>query len=153
MTTSSIKRVNIVHAVWRGPGQFDSGRAGAPAALIDSAAKAAQSPPDLLLSALATCSGLDVVDILAKRKTPVESLEVDVVGERREEHPRRFVAIDTTFDVRGPGIERVHAERAVALSFEKYCTVAASLASDIVVHATVLLNGELGERVRQTLGH
>ena len=47
----------------------------------------------------------------------------------------------------------MHAERAVALSFEKYCTVAASLASDIEVHATVVLNGERGERLRQTLGH
>jgi putative redox protein len=153
MTSPTTKRVNTIRAVWRGPGQFDAGRAGAPTALFDSKSKAAQSPPDMLLSALAACSGLDVVDILAKRKTPVQSLDIDVSGERQEAHPRRFIAIEATFHVNGPGIERVHVERAVSLSFENYCTVAASLAPDIVVHTVVVLNGEAGPRVRQSLAH
>ena len=63
--------------------------------------------------------------------------------------PRRFVHIALTFVVDGAGIERVHAERAVRLAFEKYCSVSASLAPDIEIDATVVLNGERGASVRQ----
>jgi len=152
MTTPAPKPVNTIHATWRGKSEFDAGRATAPPTHVDGKAQAGQSPPDLLLNALATCSGLDVLDYLVKRRTPADTFAVDVVGERRATHPRRFMTIECTFQMTGAGIERAQAERAVALSFEKYCTVAASLAPDIVVHATVVLNGEHGERLRQTLG-
>ncbi len=92
-----------------------------------------------------------MVDILAKRRTPVEKLVVDVEARRREQPPRRFEHIVLTFHVDGAGIERVHAERAVLLAFEKYCSVAASLAPDIVVEAMVVLNGERGALVRQPM--
>ena len=45
----------------------------------------------------------------------------------------------------------VHAERAVQLAFDKYCSVAASLAPDIVVTTMVELNGEKGEPARQRI--
>ena len=148
MTTPN-KPVNMIRAVWRGDRRFESGRVGQAAAAVDGDAVVAQSPPDLLLSALATCTAIDVVDILAKRHTPVAALEVEVVGQRRAEHPRRFVAIDLTFHVTGEAVERVHAERAVALSLERYCTVAASLAPDIEMQTVVVLNGERGTAVRR----
>jgi putative redox protein len=151
MTTPNTP-VNMIRAVWRGDRRFESGRVGHPSALIDGDATEAQSPPDALLSALASCSAIDVVDILAKRHTPVTALEVEVVGQRRAEHPRRFVAIDLTFHITGETVERAHAERSVVLSMERYCTVAASLASDIVVQSVVVLNGDRGEIVRQKIG-
>ena len=46
------------------------------------------------------------------------------------------------FVIDGAGIQAEHAERAIQLSFEKYCTVAASLAPDIVAETTLVLNGE-----------
>ncbi|HEY5218840.1 MAG TPA: OsmC family protein, partial [Gemmatimonadaceae bacterium] len=143
--TTPTKPVNMIRAVWQGERRYDTGRVGQPAARIDGDTVTGQSPPDALLSALATCSAMDVVDILAKRHTPVSAMEVEVVGERRAEHPRRFVAIDLTYHITGSEVERSHAERAVALSLERYCTVAASLASDIVMHTVVTLNGERGE--------
>jgi len=145
----TVKPRNRVTATWTGAHVFDSGRAGSPSAIMDGAGKAAQSPPDALLAAVASCSGIDVVDILGKRRTPVERLVVDVEGRRREESPRRFEHITLTFHVDGAGIERVHAERAVQLAFEKYCSVAATLASDIVLETIVVLNGEHGPTVRQ----
>lgn len=150
--TTPTSPVNMIRAVWRGDRRFETGRVGHPQSLIDGDATAAQSPPDALLSALASCSAIDVVDILAKRHTPVTSLEVEVVGQRRAEHPRRFMAIDLTFHITGESVERTHAERAVVLSMERYCTVAASLAPDIVVQTVVALNGERGETVRQKIG-
>jgi putative redox protein len=95
---------------------------------------------------------VDLVDILAKRRTPVERLSIEVEGERRETPPRRFLRLRLTFRVDGAGIDAAHAERAVALAFGKYCTVAASLAPDTVVETVVVVNGAEGAPVTQVLG-
>ena len=152
MTAPPPTPVNMIRAVWRGDRRFDAGRVGQPTATIDGQAELGQSPADALLSALATCSAIDVVEILAKRRTPVSALEVEVVGQRRTEHPRRFVEIDLTFHITGDAVDRTQAERAVALSLERYCTVASSLAPDMVVQTVVALNGEPGTSVRAKVG-
>lgn len=151
MSDATPRPPSRVRATWAGDHLFDTGRPGGKIAPIDGAGQTAQSPPDALLSALATCSGVDVVDILAKRRTPVEKLTVDVEATRRANPPRRFVHIRLTFAVDGAGIARTHAERAVRLAFETYCSVAASLAPDIVVEAMVKLNGDDGEFLRQPI--
>ena len=140
-----------VRVTWTGKHRFDTGRPDGPVARLDGSSETGQSPPDALLSALAACAGVDVVDILAKRRTPVERLVVDVEGRRRDETPRRFEHITLTFRVNGDGVERGHVERAVTLAFEKYCSVAASLAPDIVVETAVMLNGEEGATIRQQM--
>ncbi len=150
--TTPTKPVSMIRATWQGEHRFDTGRAGHPVARLDGSAASGQSPTDALLSALAACSGIDVVDILAKRRTPLTALEIEVVGERRPTPPRRFVAIDLTYHVTGAEVERVHAERAVALAMERYCSVASSLAPDITIRTTVVLNGERGEPVHATIG-
>ena len=91
--------------------------------VVDGHSKEGQSPPELLLSALATCTAVDVVLILAKRRTPVASLEVDVIAERKDESPRRLVRAHLGYRITGAGIERVHAERAIERAVTKYCTV------------------------------
>jgi putative redox protein len=138
-----------VRATWKGERRFDTGKPDGPQALIDGDGKAAQSPPEALLSALITCAGVDLVDYLAKRRTPVETLVMDVTGHRRHDPPRRYEHITITFRVTGEGIDRVQAERAVRLAYEKYCSVAATLAPDVVMETSVELNGEAGEMVRQ----
>ena len=143
--------VPMVRAVWAGAHRFDAGRVGGPTAHFDGSGESGQTPPDALLSALAACSGVDVVDILAKRRTPVESMSIDVTFQRRAELPRRFERIALLYAVNGAGIERVHAERAVQLAFDKYCSVAASLGADIIVETSVTLNGVAGDAARQAM--
>jgi putative redox protein len=126
-----------VRVKWAGGQQFDTGRVDGPVARIDGNGKSGQSPPDAVLSALASCVSIDVVDILAKRRTPVKSLQVDVVGERVDTTPRRFHHITLNFTITGEGIERVHTERAVELAVTKYCSVGSSLAPDILVDWTI----------------
>jgi putative redox protein len=106
-------------------------------ARIDGDGEAGQSPPEALLSALATCVSYDVVDILAKQRTPVESLEIDVVGERVETVPRRYKNITLNFRIAGKGIEKDKALRAIELAATKYCSVRDSLRTDLVVDWTV----------------
>lgn len=126
---------------WRGEKLFDAGPDGRQHR-IDASAKEAPGPVETLLSAIATCSSVDVLDILAKRKTPVERLSVHVAGERRGDYPRRLMKLDIEFRIDGANIDREQAERAIQLSFEKYCSVACSLAGDIVVRGALTLNGE-----------
>ncbi len=126
-----------VRVTWAGDHQFDTGRENGPVARFDGDGKTGQSPPEALLSALASCVSVDVVDILAKRRTPVESLQVDVVGQRVDTTPRRFRHITLNFRITGKGIERVHVERAVELAVTKYCSVRESLARNIQVDWTI----------------
>lgn len=130
-----------ISAKWVGGQRFDTGRAGAPVARLDGKAETGQSPPEALLSALASCAAIDVVEILAKRRTPVESLEVDVVGDRFDGTPRRFTHITLAFRISGAGIEKDQAERAIELSVNKYCSVRDSLRQDIGIEWTLDLSG------------
>jgi putative redox protein len=143
--------MNVIRATWAGEHTFDTGRPDGPKTRLDGSAKTGQSPPDALLSALAACSGIDVVDIMAKRRTPVERLTVDVEGDRRETPPRRFTRLKLVYNVDGAGIEAGHAERAVSLAFEKYCSVAATLAPDIAVETQVVVNGVPGKVLPQSI--
>ena len=108
---------------WLGEHRFDAGPAGRSRGIIDGDSKDGASPPETLLAALATCTAVDVIDILAKRRTPVASLEIDVTAERADAVPRRFVKVHLAYAITGAGIERVHAERAIELGVTKYCTV------------------------------
>jgi putative redox protein len=123
---------------------FDSGPDGR-SHVIDADSKIAPGPVETLLGAIVTCSGVDVVDILAKRRTPVERFEIQIAAHRRAEHPRRIMRMELDFHVDGAGIEAEQAERAIELAFEKYCTVAGSLGSDIVTHSRLILNGQAME--------
>jgi putative redox protein len=133
-----------VQVVWAGAGTFDAGRPGGPSIHIDSSATTGPSPVDALLSALGTCAAVDVVDILAKRRTPVESLTVDVHAKRVNGTPRRLARATLNFTIVGAGIERTHAERAIDLAVNKYCSVRDSLRSDVPVDWTLTLVGENG---------
>jgi putative redox protein len=119
--------------------------------VIDADSKTAPGPVEVLLEAIMTCSGVDVVDILAKRRTPVEKFTIEVTAHRRAEHPRRIMELEVDYVIDGNGIEADQAERAIELAFEKYCTVIGSLGSDIVSHSRLVLNGQAMERRRRKM--
>jgi putative redox protein len=89
------------------------------------------------LTALATCVSYDVIDILAKQRTPISSLEIDVVGERVDNVPRRYKHITMNFRIGGAGIEKEKALRAIELSANKYCSVRETLRPDLQIEWTV----------------
>lgn len=138
------------HAVWKGALLFESG-VGERLQQIDGNSKSAPSPVETLLSAIGTCAGADVADILTKQRTPPDSMEIEIFAMRRPEHPRRIQTLELTFTLTGARIEAPQLERAIALSIEKYCTVAASLAGDIVFTTMIVLNGARGQPVRQPM--
>jgi putative redox protein len=131
-----------IKAEWKGGQQFDTGRPDGPLARFDGTGGTGQSPMDAVLSGLAACAGIDVVEILGKRRTPPERFTIEVTGTRRDTPPRRYTHILLRFVIDGAGVEAVHAQRAIALAFEKYCSVSASIAPDIEVRWVLVLNGE-----------
>jgi putative redox protein len=131
-----------IHVEWAGAHRFDAGRPNGPTARIDGEGETGQSPPETLLTALATCVSYDVIDILEKQRTPIDSLEIDVVGERVDTIPRRYKHITLNFRIGGKGIEKENALRAIELSATKYCSVRESLRSDIQLDWTVELAEE-----------
>ena len=94
-------------------------------------------PMEALLASLGSCTAFDVVEILQKRRTPVESYRIELSGERADEHPRRYTRIYVRHVVSGEGITQKSLERAVELSHDKYCSVAASLNADIEYEAVL----------------
>ena len=146
---AGVKPTITVRATWDGEHRFDTGRPSGPVARFDGSARTGQNPVDALVSALAACVGIDVVDILVKRRTPPSRLVIDAHAERRAEHPRRVERVTMDFVVDGDGIEIRHTERAIALALEKYCSVAATLATDVVVETRAVVNGDAGALVTQ----
>ena len=83
-----------------------------------------QSPMELVLSALAGCATVDVIEILKKRRKTVDGLTVDADAERRDEpFPRIFTKIKLTFKLSSPDASQEELDKAIALSVEKYCSV------------------------------
>lgn len=125
---------------WDGDHRFDGSRLGSQHSIrIDADATTGPGPVDTLLCALASCTAVDVVDILAKRRTPIEGLTVDVTGERATTTPARLTRIVLAYRMRGAGIERAHAERAIELAVTKYCSVRDSLDPAMPVEWTLSL--------------
>jgi putative redox protein len=124
-------RVKQVAMTWRRDLVFEGAAEGRPALVIDADGKTAPGPMDALLLALAACTGSDVVSILEKMKYPVRAMRLELQGERREEHPRRYTSIVITYRIDAPGVPEERARHAIELSLEKYCSVTHSLAPDI----------------------
>lgn len=84
-------------------------------------------PSELLLIALASCTAVDVVEILGKKRTPINYLEIRATGEQDQDPPWTFRRIHLHYTVGGKQLTAKAVEQAIQLSEEKYCSVAATL--------------------------
>jgi putative redox protein len=97
------------------------------------------SPKKLLLSALAGCTGMDVVGILQKMRVNLKSLTIHIDAEMTEEHPKHYNQFHIKYVFSGNQLEQEKLEKAVQLSQEKYCGVSymfrqfAELKSEIII--------------------
>ncbi|MEW6409010.1 MAG: OsmC family protein [Nitrospirota bacterium] len=82
---------------------------------------------ELVLIGLAGCTGMDVISILRKKKQGVVGFEVNVKGERAEEHPMVYKKIDVEYVIKGRDISEEAVARSISLSWDKYCSVGAML--------------------------
>ena len=82
---------------------------------------------EALLISLASCTGMDVISVLRKKRQKVTRFRVLVMGQRADEHPRRYTHIDLEFVVRGHDVSEQAVARSIELSQTKYCGVTATL--------------------------
>jgi putative redox protein len=130
------KRVSLT---WKEGLRFAGGAPGGPTTTIDGDNVTAPGPMLTLLLAAASCTGSDVVVILEKMRIKLRDLRIEVAGVRRDEEPRRYVAIHFDYHLAGEGLDEPRARRAIDLSLDKYCSVIHSLAPDIrITHALTL---------------
>jgi len=84
-------------------------------------------PSDLLLIAVASCSAIDVVEILAKKRMPLSYLEIQTTGEQDPNPPWTFRKIHLIFRVGGKDLTEKDVAQAIHLAEGKYCSVAATI--------------------------
>jgi putative redox protein len=87
----------------------------------------AATPMELLLIALGSCTAVDVISILKKKREQVSDYRVEVRGERRAEHPRAYTRLEVRHIVSGRNVSEKAVAQAIELSETKYCSVAATL--------------------------
>lgn len=100
-------------------------------------------PTELLLTAVAGCTGIDILSILQKMRLEPAAFSMEVTGNRAEEHPKRFTDITIHYALEGD-LPEDKVVRAIQLSKEKYCSVSHSLNANIL--ATYSINGKKGEK-------
>lgn len=84
-------------------------------------------PSELLLIAIASCSAVDVVEILTKKRMPLSYLEISSSGEQETDAPWAFRKIHLHFRLAGKDLTEKAVEQAIHLSEGKYCSVAATI--------------------------
>lgn len=93
----------------------------------------AASPMELLLLALGSCTGIDVISILKKKRQEVTDYHIEVTGQRRPQHPRAYTEMHVRHIVRGRNLTAKAVAQAIELSEAKYCSVAATLRPTVTI--------------------
>ena len=119
---------NIVTTEWKGNMVFESDNPSNQKLAIDSAEEfggtnSGLRPKALMLSALAGCSGLDVVSLLKKMKVSLDDFKIVTTGELTDEHPKYYHTVKVDYHFYGKDLNEKKINKAVNLSIERYCGV------------------------------
>lgn len=85
----------------------------------------AASPMEIMLQAMGSCSFMDVISILRKKKVTIDNIEIEIKGERAEVHPKVFTKVHLNYMLTTPDGSIHDLERSIDLSQNKYCGAAA----------------------------
>lgn len=95
------------------------------------------SPKSLLLAGLIGCSGIDIISIIKKMKVEYDDVNVEIEAESRDEDPSIYNYINITYIFKGKNMPYEKLEKAVKLSMEKYCGVAAMLKKAVPIYYNI----------------
>ncbi len=96
------------------------------------------SPMEVLLSSVAACGAVDLVAMLRKRKKNISALSIETDGLRREVTPKGFTRIHCNYSLTSSDVTEKELHKFTKLSLEKYCSVAASLKSEITFSVQII---------------
>ena len=119
---------NTVSTNWKGNMKFESDNPSGHTLIIDAGQDsggegAGLRPKALMLSALAGCSGLDVISILDKMKVKLDDYKMIIHGVLTEEHPKYYHEVNVEYHFYGSNLNENKIKKAVKLSDAKYCGV------------------------------
>jgi putative redox protein len=103
------------------------------------------SPMEAVQAAVVACTGMDVVLILRRMRKAPEALRVEVDARRRTEDPKVYTHLRLIYHVDGDDLDLASVRRAIELSQNKYCSVAAMLRPTVEFSFELILNGEAVE--------
>ncbi|MCK0108191.1 OsmC family protein [Flavobacteriaceae bacterium S0825] len=120
--------INKITTEWKDGVTFESDNPSGNTFLIDDKVEGADkraglAPKSLMLSALAGCTGLDVISVLDKMKVTDYEFKMDVTGELTEEHPKYYHKVKLDYHFYGKDLNKKKIKKAVGLSVDKYCGV------------------------------
>ncbi len=105
--------------------------------------KAAPGPLELFLTGMGACTAADVVSILHKKREKVTSYRVEILSERRDEHPRAFTRIEFKHIIRGHHVSAEAVKRAIDLSTNKYCSAVATVRASVNIVTSYQIQQEV----------
>ena len=80
-------------------------------------------PMELVLQAIAGCTGMDILSILRKKRKKPEEFNVRIEAERADSHPKVFTQVALHYKVKCKDLTKSQVEQAITLSVDKYCSV------------------------------
>lgn len=130
-----------VQAKWTGGTQFLASDQAGHVVVTDSEGQGFK-PAELLLAALVGCAGVDVVRILEKKRQKFSGIEARVTKYNVPDPPWTIEKIELEWVVKGRNLKEKAVRDAVHLAEEKYCSVAASLKSELVTTVRIVQEGQ-----------
>jgi putative redox protein len=97
-------------------------------------------PVEMVLIAFGGCTGMDVVSILKKMQVDYDSFEIKLEGSLAKDHPKVFEKIDLKYIFHATNIDTEKVEKAINLSLDKYCPVAAMLKHSVEINWELEIN-------------
>ena len=128
--------MDTVHVKWNGKRRFVGWDEAGHGVVMDSMPThhgdgSGARPIELVLYALAGCTGMDVISIMEKKRQKVTDFEVVVTGSQREDPPKIYTDIAVEYVLTGIDLAPAAVERSIELSEEKYCSVRGMLGPDV----------------------
>ena len=100
-------------------------------------------PKELLLVAIAGCTGSDVASVLAKKRVKLDSFELEITADENESHPKVFNSMHIEYIFTGKNIPPKDVERAIEISLKTYCAVTAMFSKAMeVTHSYRIVESE-----------
>ena len=117
---------------WKEKMQFVGQAGDSPSVILDNPdGKTGPTPMEMVLMGIAGCTAMDVISIMRKKRADVTGFQINITGERAEDHPKRYTKILIEFVLEGKSLSPKEVERSIELSTTKYCSAIGSMSAPV----------------------
>ena len=117
---------------WKEKMQFVGQAGESPSVILDNPdGKTGPTPMEMVLMGIAGCTAMDVISIMKKKRADVTGFQVNISGERADDHPKRYTKFLLEYILEGKGLSSKDVERSIELSVTKYCSAIGSMTAPV----------------------